>query len=170
MLLRPKICPPDLISIFNILPFRMSGNSPLCPTGHRPFGAAALLSLHYITLSLQAGHRVPLTMCDLWMTCLEHFRCEEGSKGGNARFHTFQLDHPGPTDQCLAGLGSRGPDMPGNHLVPNSRDLMHIPDLCLLLLLFIFHLLLLLFLLLFLMMMMEIVFFNFFLTFMVNIL
>ena len=24
-------------------------NSPLCPTGHRPFGAAALLSLHYFT-------------------------------------------------------------------------------------------------------------------------
>ena len=52
----------------DILPFRTSGNSPLCPTGHRPFGAAALLSLHYFTWSLQAGQRVPLTMCDPWMT------------------------------------------------------------------------------------------------------
>ena len=58
---------------------RTSGNSPLCPTGHRPFGAAALLSLHFFSWSLQAwlhffswslqaGHRVPLTMCDPWMT------------------------------------------------------------------------------------------------------
>ena len=49
-------------------PLRTSGNSPLCPTGHRPFGAAALLSLHFFTGSLPAGHRVPLTMCDPWMT------------------------------------------------------------------------------------------------------
>ena len=42
--------------------------SPLCPTGHRPFGAAALLSLHF-TWSLKAGHRLPLTMCDPWMSC-----------------------------------------------------------------------------------------------------
>ena len=47
-----------------------SGNSPLCLTGHRPFGAAALLTLHFFSLSLQAGHRVPLTMCDPWMTSL----------------------------------------------------------------------------------------------------
>ena len=47
---------------------RTYGNSPLCPTGHRPFGAAALLSLQYFTWSLQAGYRVPLTMCDPWMT------------------------------------------------------------------------------------------------------
>ena len=59
-------------------------------------------------------------------------------------------------EQCLAGLGSRGPDMPGHHLVPNSRDLMHIPALCLLLIL------LLLFLLLLFLMMMEIVFLYFF--------
>ena len=28
---------------------RTSGNSPLCPTGHRPFGAAALLSPHFFS-------------------------------------------------------------------------------------------------------------------------
>merc|ERR1711911_327086 len=55
--LRPEICP-----------LRTYGNSPLCSTGHRPFGAAALLSLHFFTGSLPAGHRVPLTMCDPWMT------------------------------------------------------------------------------------------------------
>ena len=32
--------------------------------------------------------------------------------------------------QCLAGLRSRAPDMPGHHLVPKSRDLMYIPNLC----------------------------------------
>ena len=41
---------------------------PQCPTGHRPFGAAALLSLHFFTGSLPAGHWVPLTMSDPWMT------------------------------------------------------------------------------------------------------
>ena len=40
---------------------RTYGNSPLCPTGHWPFGAAALLSLHILSWSLQAGHRVPLS-------------------------------------------------------------------------------------------------------------
>ena len=54
---RPQICP-----------LRTYGNSPLCPTGHRPFEAAALLSLHYFTELPPAGHRVPLTMCDPWMT------------------------------------------------------------------------------------------------------
>ena len=54
---RPQICL-----------LRTYGNSPLCPTGHRPFGAAALLSLHCYTRSHQAGHRVALTMCDPWMT------------------------------------------------------------------------------------------------------
>ena len=54
---RPQICP-----------LRIYKDSPLCPTGHRPFGAAALLSLHFISGSLPAGHRVPLTMCDPWMT------------------------------------------------------------------------------------------------------
>ena len=34
---------------------------------HRPFGAAALLSLHIFTGSLSARHRVPLTMCDPWI-------------------------------------------------------------------------------------------------------
>ena len=57
--LKPQMCP-----------LRTSGNSPLCPTGHRPFGAAAVLSFHYLTWSLWAGHRVPLTMCDPWMTSL----------------------------------------------------------------------------------------------------
>ena len=33
-----------------------------------PFRAAALLPIHYITWSLQTGHRVPLTMCDPCMT------------------------------------------------------------------------------------------------------
>ena len=47
---------------------RTYGNSPLCSTGHRPFGAAALLSLHFFTGSLPAGHQVPLTMSDPWMT------------------------------------------------------------------------------------------------------
>ena len=50
-----------------------SGNSPLCPSGHWPFGAAALLSLHFCSLSLQAGHRVPLTMCNPWMTSFLFF-------------------------------------------------------------------------------------------------
>ena len=57
LLPRPHICP---LSTY--------GNSPLCPTGHWPFGAAALLSIHFFSWSLQAGHRVPLTMCDPWMT------------------------------------------------------------------------------------------------------
>ena len=47
---------------------RTSGNSPLCSTGHRLFGAAALLSLHFFSWSLQAVHRVPLSMCNPWMT------------------------------------------------------------------------------------------------------
>ena len=34
------------------------------------FRAAALLSLQFFSLSLQAGDRVPLTMCDPWMTSL----------------------------------------------------------------------------------------------------
>ena len=59
--LRPQICP-----------LRTHGNSPLCPTGHWPFGAAALLSLLFFSLPLQAGHRVPLTMCDPWMNCYPH--------------------------------------------------------------------------------------------------
>ena len=64
---RPKFCPQTSNLIFRhkssprpqappqlplrpaIFPLRTSGNSPLCPTGHRPFGAAALLSLHYFT-------------------------------------------------------------------------------------------------------------------------
>ena len=57
LLLRPQICP-----------LRTCGNSHLCPTRHWPFKAAALLSLHIFTGSLPAGHRVPLTMCDPWMT------------------------------------------------------------------------------------------------------
>ena len=52
---------------------RTSRNSPLCSTGHRPFGAAALLSLHLFTGSLPAGHRVPLTMCDPWMTSFDYY-------------------------------------------------------------------------------------------------
>ena len=54
--------------------------------------------------------------------------------------------------------------MPGHHLVPNSRDLMHIPTLCLL------PLLILLLLHLFLMMMEIVFFFYIFFTFMVNVL
>ena len=48
------------------------------------FGAAALLSLHFFTGSLPAGHWVPLTMCDPWMTscvCLSvgwELRCKWG--------------------------------------------------------------------------------------------
>ena len=38
LLQRPQICP-----------LRTYGNSPLCPTGHRPFGAAPLLSLHFFS-------------------------------------------------------------------------------------------------------------------------
>ena len=63
---------PSLAWISHLLPemclLRTYGNSPLCSTGHRPFGAAALLSLHFYSWSLLAGHRVPLTMCDPWMT------------------------------------------------------------------------------------------------------
>ena len=33
----------------------MYGNSPLCSTGHQPFGAAALLSLHFLTPSRALG-------------------------------------------------------------------------------------------------------------------
>ena len=64
LLLRPHICP-----------LRTYGNSPLCLTGHWSFEAAALLSLHFFTGSLPAGYRVPLTMCDPWMTSffLFHF-------------------------------------------------------------------------------------------------
>ena len=47
---------------------RTFGNSPLCCTGHPPFGATALLSGHFYSWSLQAGHWVPLTMCDPWTT------------------------------------------------------------------------------------------------------
>ena len=43
-------------------------NIGLCPTGHWPFWAAALLSHHFFSWSLWAGHRVPLTMCNPWMT------------------------------------------------------------------------------------------------------
>ena len=56
-------------------PLRTYGNSPLCPTGHRPFGAAALLSLHFFSWSRQAGHRVPLTMCYPWMTHWAYCSC-----------------------------------------------------------------------------------------------
>ena len=45
-------------------------------TGHRPFGAAALLSLYIFTGSLPAGHRVPLTMCNPWMTSYYRFIVE----------------------------------------------------------------------------------------------
>ena len=38
------------------------------PVSHRT-SAAALLSIHFFSWSLQAGHRVPLTMCNPWMTC-----------------------------------------------------------------------------------------------------
>ena len=38
-----------------------------------PFGAAALLSNHFITGSLPAGHRVPLTKCDPLMTSFLFF-------------------------------------------------------------------------------------------------
>ena len=41
-----------------------------CPTRHRPFGAAALLSLYFFSWSLQAWHQAPLTMYNPWMTCL----------------------------------------------------------------------------------------------------
>ena len=41
---------------------------PFCPTGHWPFRANALLLIHFFSQSLKAGHRVPLTMCDPWMT------------------------------------------------------------------------------------------------------
>ena len=41
--------------------------SPLFSTGHRP------LPCSHCTVSPPAGHRVPLTMCDPWMTSL--FRC-----------------------------------------------------------------------------------------------
>ena len=34
---------------------RTYGNSPLCSTGHRPFGAAALLSLHYLETATEQG-------------------------------------------------------------------------------------------------------------------
>ena len=57
-------------SMRRFCPLRTSGNSPLYSTGHWPFNAAALLSLHFFTGSLPAGHRVPLTMCDPWMTSL----------------------------------------------------------------------------------------------------
>ena len=64
---RPKFCPQTSNLIFRhkssprpqtppqlplrpaIFPLRTSGNSPLCPTGHRPFGAAALLSLYFFS-------------------------------------------------------------------------------------------------------------------------
>ena len=88
---KPQICSPSLNSALQasnmpsavlishlrpeICPLRTYGNSPLCSTGHRPFGAAALLSLHFFTGSLPAGHRVPLTMCDPWMTCLLYCPC-----------------------------------------------------------------------------------------------
>ena len=48
-----------------------------CPTGHRPFGAAALLSLHFFTGSLPAGHPVPMTMCDPWMTDFSDLQCNQ---------------------------------------------------------------------------------------------
>ena len=53
------------------LKFAFSGRKEIhpCRTGHRPFGAAALFSLHLFSWSLQAGQRVPLTMCIPWMTC-----------------------------------------------------------------------------------------------------
>ena len=48
-------------------PLRTFGNYPLCPTGHRLFGAADLLSLYYFTWSLEAGRWIRLTMYDSWM-------------------------------------------------------------------------------------------------------
>ena len=44
LLQKPQICP-----------LRTYGNSPLCPTGHRPFGAAALLSLHFFSYHSKQG-------------------------------------------------------------------------------------------------------------------
>ena len=103
---RPKACPQTSNLIFRhkssprpqtppqlplrpaIFPLRTSGNSPLCPTGHRPFGAAALLSLHYFTWPLGAGHCVSLTMYDPWTTCFAYMQmCARNvNKGWNDFF------------------------------------------------------------------------------------
>ena len=45
----PSIPPLANLHSPDIFPIRMSGNSPLCLTGHRPFGVAAVLSLHYFS-------------------------------------------------------------------------------------------------------------------------
>ena len=90
---RPQT-PPQLPLRPAIFPLRTSGNSPLCPTGHRPFGAAALLSLHCFTGSPQAGHRVPLTMCDPWMTSCVCLTIEEGRVGVRNPHWGWGLDTP----------------------------------------------------------------------------
>ena len=59
--LMPRICPSGQVKIH---PY---------PPGCQPFGATALLSLHLLTWLLWAGHRVPLTMCDPWMTCFSFY-------------------------------------------------------------------------------------------------
>ena len=50
LLQRPQICP-----------LRTYGNSPLCLTGHQPFGAGALLSLHFFSYHSKRaiGYRWP---------------------------------------------------------------------------------------------------------------
>ena len=60
LLQRPLICP-----------LRTYGNSPLFPTGHRPFGAATLLSLHFfIHLSKQGiGYRWPCAILGWLVLC-----------------------------------------------------------------------------------------------------
>ena len=37
----------------------MYGNPPLCPIGHRPFGAAALLLLHFFSVKIAFPHLMP---------------------------------------------------------------------------------------------------------------
>ena len=80
---------------------------PICPlrayrnyrTGHRPFGAAALHSLHFFSLSLQAGHPVPLTMCGscffLFFFFLHHCFCT------NVWLAFFSTAHPHATLAAL---------------------------------------------------------------------
>ena len=73
---------------------RTSKNSPLCSTGHWPFGAAALLSLHLFTGSLPAGNRVLLTMCDPWKTSCVCLTIEEGRVGVRNPHWGWGLDTP----------------------------------------------------------------------------
>ena len=64
LLQRPQICP-----------LRRYGNSPLSYRASALWGRCFALT-PLLQPSLQAGHWVPLTMCDLWMTCLLcHFIC-----------------------------------------------------------------------------------------------